>query len=124
MPDNENTFIKPFIKPFRECFVTVNEMEVATSFKAAINRTFSNEGGVMWEKVNDQQLRCFLMATMRELQANNSIKHVIGSLLIGQQPNLRRVDDFGNFLGPDAVDGELKEDFDNAVYILNENVQV
>ena len=99
-------------------------MEVASSFKAAINRTFSDEGGVFWEKVNDQQLGCLLMATMREFQANNSIKHVIGSLLIGRQPNFRRVDVFSNFLGPDAVDGELKEDFDNTVYILNENFQV
>ena len=64
------------------------------------------------------------MAMMREFQANDSNKQVIGSLLIGRQPNLQRVDDFGNFLGPDAVDGEFKEDFDNAVYILNENVQV
>ncbi len=99
-------------------------MEVATSFKAAINRTFSDEGAVFWEKVNNQQLRCFLMGMMREFQANNSNKHVIGSLLIGRQPNLRRVDDFGNFLGPDTVDREFKEDFNNAVYILNEHVQV
>ena len=99
-------------------------MEVANSFKAAINRTFSDKGGVFWEKVNDQQLRCFIMAMMREFQANDSNKHAIGSLLIGRQPNLQRVDDFGNFLGPDAVDGELKEDFHNAVYVLNENVQV
>ena len=63
------------------------------------------------------------MAMMREFRANDSNKQVIASLLIGWQPNLRRVD-FGNFLGPDAVDGEFKEDFDNAVYILNENVQV
>ena len=38
--------------------------------------------------------------------------------------NIRRVDDFGNFLGPEADDGELKEDFDNTVYILNKNAQV
>ena len=98
-------------------------MEVATSFKAAINRTFSDKG-VFWEKINDQQLRCVIMGMMREFQANDSNKQVIGSLLIGRQPNLRRVDDFGNFLGPEADDGELKEDFDNAVYIMNENVQV
>ena len=88
-------------------------MEVATAFKAAINRTFSDKGGVFWEKINDQQLRCFLMGMMREFQANDSNKS-----------NRRRVDDFGNFLGPDAVEGEFKEDFDNAIYILNENVQV
>ena len=99
-------------------------MEVATSFKAAINRSFNDKGGVFWEKVNDQQLRCFIMGMMREFQANDSNRKVIGSLLIGRQPNLRRVDDFDNFLGADALDGEFKEDFDNAVYILNENVQV
>jgi hypothetical protein len=99
-------------------------MEVATAFKAAINRTFSDKGGVFWEKINDQQLRCFLMGMMREFQANDSNRQMMGSLLIGRQPNRRRVDDFGNFLGPDAVEGEFKEDFDNAIYILNENVQV
>ena len=57
-----------------------------------------------------------------EFQANDSNKKVIGSLLIGCQTNLQRVDDFGNFLAADALDGEFKEDFDNAVYILNENV--
>ena len=93
--------------------MTVNEMEVTTFFKAAINRTFSDKGGVFWEKINDQQLRCIIMGMMREFQANDSNKQVIGSLLIGslligRQPNLRRVDDFGNFLGPEADDGELK----------------
>jgi hypothetical protein len=91
-------------------------MEVATAFKAAINRTFSDKGGVFWEKVNDQQLRCFIMGMMREFQANDSNRQMIGSLLIGRQPNHRRVDDFGTFLGQDAVEGEFKEDFDNATF--------
>ena len=75
----------------------VNEMEVATSFKAAINKSFNDKGGVFWAEVNDQQLTCFIMG-MREFQANDVNKQVIGRLLIGRQSNLRRVDDyFRNF---------------------------
>jgi hypothetical protein len=99
-------------------------MEMAKSFKTAINRTFSDKGGVFWEKVNDQQLRSFLMGMMREFASNDSSKQVIGSLVIGRQPNPRRVDNFGEFVNADATDGEFKDDYDNAVYILNENVQV
>ena len=73
-------------------------MEMAKSFKAAISKTFSDEGGVFWEKVNDQQLRCFLMDMMREFTSNDSRKQVIGSLVIGRQPNPRRVNDFGEIL--------------------------
>jgi hypothetical protein len=90
-------------------------MEMAKSFKAAINRTFSDKGGVFWEKVNDQQLR---------YAANDSRKQVIGSLVIGRQPNPRRINDLGETLEEGDTSGEIIEDFDNAVYILNENVQV
>ena len=104
--------------------MTVSEMEMAKSFKAAINRTFSDEGGVFWEKVNDQQLRCLLMDLMREFAANDSRKQVIGSLVIGRQPNPRRVNDFGEIVDENDTHGEIIDDFDNAVYIVNESVQV
>jgi hypothetical protein len=108
----------------RECFVTVNEMDMAKSFKAAINRTFSDKGGVFWEKVSDQQLRSYIMDMMREFASNESRKQVTGSLIIGRQPNPVRMNDFGETLDEHTTTGEIKDDVDNAVYILNENVQV
>ena len=97
-------------------------MEMAKSFKAAINRTFNDR--VFWEKVNDQQLRCFLMDKMREFASNDSREQVIGSLVIGRQPNARQVNDFGEILDENDTHGEIIDDFDNAVYRLNESVQV
>lgn len=77
--------------------MTVDEMDSTKSFKAAINRTFSDKGRVFWEKVSDQQLRSYIMDMIREFSSNDSRKVVIGSLTIGRQPNPRKVDDFGDF---------------------------
>ena len=59
------------------------------------------------------------MDMMREFTSNDSRKQVIGSLVIGRQPNPRRVNDFGEILDGNDTHGEIIDDFDNAVYILN-----
>ena len=76
------------------------------------------------KKVSDQQLRSYIMDMMREFASNESSKQVTGSLIIGRQPNPVRMNDFGETLDEHATTGEIKDDVDNAVYILNENVQV
>lgn len=51
------------------------------------------------------------------------------SLMIGRQPNKRMVDGAGDFVALDAGEDhpnshEMEEDYDSAVYILNEKTQV
>ena len=109
----------------RECFVTLDEMEVAKKFKLAINRTFSENGGVFWQSVSDDQLTRYIMALVKDFSSNRW-KVFCGSLTTGRQQNLRRVNHLGHFEEDDDADAHelLKDDYDSSVYILNEKLQV
>ena len=50
----------------RECFVTLEEMEVAKKFKAAISRTFNENGGVFWQGVGDDHLTIYIVNLVDE----------------------------------------------------------
>ena len=109
----------------RECFATCEEIEFAKKFKAAINRTFTEKGGVLWQGITDRQLTAYVMQIVKEFSTSPEKKTLWGSLVIGRQPNMRKVDTDGEFVEEnDRGDYEEKNDFDSAVYILNENVQV
>lgn len=102
-------------------------MENAKKFKAAINRTFSEKGGVFWQGVSDRQLTTYVMQVLREFSASQERKILRGSFVIGRQPNMRRMYANGIFL-EDNIEAkgpyQEKDDYDTAVYIFNENVQV
>ena len=53
------------------------------SFTLGINRVFSKNGGVMWEKLHDMQLRQFLI---NELEKNECSCRKKAALIIGKQP--------------------------------------
>lgn len=99
-------------------------METAKKFKAAINRSFSEKGGVLWQGITDNQLTPYIMKMTNAFVSNNG-KKIRGTLVIGRQPNLRAVDANGEFV--DNIETGAyreKDDFDSAVYVLNEHVQV
>lgn len=100
-------------------------MEMAKRFKAAINRTFSKSGCVFWHGINDNQITSYLMLVLQDFAENNG-KEVVGSLMIGRQPNKRKLNTIGDFVDDDDDDATQREeeDFDSAVYILNEKLQV
>lgn len=100
-------------------------MEIAKKFKAAINRTFSENGGVFWHGINDNQISSYLMSILQDFVENNG-KVVLGSLMIGRQSNWRKVNAIGEFVDDDDVTAthQEEEDFDSAIYILNKNLQV
>ena len=52
--------------------MTCDELNVAKSFRNAINRTFSCRGGVLWESVQDNQLCNFLMKMSEEFWADGN----------------------------------------------------
>lgn len=98
----------------------IEEMAGALKFKSAINRTFSECGGVFAQDIKDHQLICYLMEMVEDFVTNVN-KKVLGVLTLGRQLNLKKVN----------ADGELdenglleKDDFDTSVYILNEHLQV
>lgn len=111
----------------RECYVMVDEMEVAKKFKSAVNRTFNEKGGVFWKGLTDEQLATYIMQKIREF-ARTGGKKMKATLTIGRQPNKKFVDGDGHFLESVQEGAEnyydRKEDFDSAVYILNEKIQV
>ena len=102
-----------------------DEMENAKKFKAAINRTFSEHGGVFWQGISDQQLTTYNMDLMDDFATNDG-RVILGSLVIGRQPNPRKVDENGQFVDDDNINPTPKEmdDYDSAVYIINEKLQV
>lgn len=107
-----------------KCFVTIDEMAIAKKFKLAINRTFNENGGVFWQAVNDEQISSYVMDVLHDFSANNGRK-LMGTLTIGRQPNIRKVNQLGEFVNDDSSDWcEEKDNFDSSVYVLNENVQV
>ena len=57
-------------------------MTSVKSFTLGINRVFSKNGGVMWEKLHDMQLRQFLI---NELEKSECCRKK-AALIIGKQP--------------------------------------
>ncbi len=116
----------------RECYVTVDEIKTVKKFKSAINRTFAKKGGVIWQGVNDGQLSIYIMDKLKEFAQFTDAKKYFGVLLIGRQPNFRDVNAVGQFIDdPDNNSGFEMEgsriktsDFDTAVYIFSDHVQV
>jgi hypothetical protein len=105
-------------------------MDSAKKFKAAINRSFNEHGGIFWQGVNDEQLSSYVMSVVREFATNNP-RELTGSFTLGRQRNLKKVDQFGEYLeeipgwyDEEDTDVKTKDDFDSAIYILNENIQV
>ena len=93
--------------------------------KAAINRSFTCRGGILPHGIKDDQLSRYLMAKMQEFSLGVG-REMIGTLIIGCQPNSRPVNTEGEFIDesdPTAVSKKV-DDPDTAVYLLNEKLQV
>ena len=73
-------------------------MSTVKGFILGINRVFAANGGVMWEKLNDSQLRQFLMAELEKFHSEGMRKKK-AALNNGKQP-------------------------DSNVYVFNSSVQV
>lgn len=102
-------------------------METVRKMKDAINRIFNEEGGVHLKGLSNKQLATYAMKKVKEFGRMGG-RVLKASLKIGRQPNKRTVDGNGDFvdLGPGGVgeNCETEEDFDSAIYILNEKTQV
>ena len=70
----------------RVCFVTLEEIEVGKKFKAAISRTFNENGGVFLWGVGDDQLTIYIMNLVDEFITTDG-RRLWGSLTTGRQPN-------------------------------------
>ena len=100
-------------------------MENVRKFKAAINRSFTCRGGILAHGIKDDQLSRYLMTKMQEFSLGVG-REMIGTLIIGRQPNPRPVNAEGEFVDesdPTAVSKKV-DDPDTAVYLLNEKLQV
>ena len=109
----------------RECFVTLEEMEVAKKLKAAMSRTFNENGGVFWQGVGDEQLTIYIMNLVDEFITTDG-RRLWGSLTTGRQPNLKKVNGLGQFVEEEVAleSFEEKDDHDSSIYIMNDKVQV
>ena len=108
-----------FYPTHRECYATIEEMQIAKKFKIAINRMFNEKQGVFWKGLTDEQLATFTIKKVQEFVKRGG-KDLKASLLIGHQhsPILN-----GEQSGED--ENELNEQgYDSGIYILNENTQV
>lgn len=101
-------------------------MTVKKKFKSAVNRNFNDKGGVFWKGLTDDQLSTFIMKKLEEF-ARAGGKTLEATLTIGHQSNKKFVDALGNF-SEESIAGQTEEDkvedFDSAIYILNERTQV
>lgn len=60
------------------------------SFTIGVNRMFAARGGVMWEKVNDAQLRQYLISELQKFNAqqDTAMKKVMkAAITIGKRPD-------------------------------------
>ena len=69
--------------------MTCEEIITLKSFTIGVNQMFAAQGGVMWEKINDSQLRQYLMELERHnAQQDAAIKKVMkAAITIGKQPD-------------------------------------
>lgn len=58
-------------------------------FTLGVNRTFAAQGGVMWEKINDAQLRQYLIMELDKFheQPEGVRKRMKAAITIGKQPD-------------------------------------
>ena len=93
----------------------------------AINRSFNEKGGVFWKGLSDEQIPTYAMEKVQEF-ARTGGKQLKAALAIGRQSNKKYLDGEGAVVevAPEDVRGqyEEEEDYDSAVYVLNEAVQV
>ena len=82
---------------YRECFLTIEEMENVRKFKAAINRSFTCRGGIFVHGIKDDQLSRYLMAKIQEFSLGVG-REMTSSLVIKRQPNPRQVNAEGEFV--------------------------
>ena len=95
-------------------------MAGAVKFKSAINRTFSECGGVFTQDIKDNQLISYLMDMVEDFVTNVN-RRVTGVLTLGHQLNPKKVNADGQFDENGVME---KDDYETSVYILNENLQV
>jgi hypothetical protein len=107
-----------------------DEIDSAKKFKAAINRTFSEKGGVFWQSCSDEQFSSYVMAMLHDFISNNGTDRR-GTVIIGRQVNFRLVDDDDKFIDNDREEyieeddpRKKRDDFYSSVYVLNESTQV
>ena len=69
--------------------MTCEEMISLKSFTIGVNRMFAARGGVMWEKVNDSQLRQYLISELERFNAQQGAakKVMKAAITIGKQPD-------------------------------------
>ena len=100
-------------------------MENVKKFKAAINRSFSSRGGILAHRMSGYGL---IKPLHNGENARICLKRRKGdgcSLVIRRQPNFRLVNALEEFVDEDdplAIETKV-DNFDNAVYILNEKLQ-
>ena len=113
----------------RKCFVLCDEMDAPKKFKAALNRTFGEKGGVYWQSCSDEQFSTYVMTMLHEFISTNGTTRR-GTLIIGRHVNYRLVDDDDEFIDNDDEFVEeddprkKRDDFDSSTYLLNETTQV
>jgi hypothetical protein len=105
-------------------------MHVVKHFKAAINRRFNENCGVFWHNLSDSQLIDYTWTKVREFFFNSG-KTLVGTLTTGRQMNMKRLNERGNLVAVEDAElnslqswKDLVDDFDEAVYIMNEKLQV
>ena len=100
-------------------------MEIAKKFKAAISRTFNENGGVFWQGVGDEQLTTYIMSLVDEFVESGG-RRLWGSLTTGRQPNIVKLNEYGDVVNEsNGLESCQERDcFDTSVYILNEKQQV
>lgn len=63
-------------------------MSTVKGFTLGVNRMFSSQGGIMWEKINDAQLRQYLMTELEKFhdRPEGIRRKVKAAITIGKQP--------------------------------------
>lgn len=69
---------------YRKCYVTCEDIQSVKSFVSAINRTFSACGGVLYQNINDDQLRAFILKQLNLFQ-EGGMKKMKAAVTIGLQ---------------------------------------
>ena len=108
-----------FYPTHRECYATIEEMQIAKKFKITINRMFNEKQGVFWKGLTDEQLATSTIKKVQEFVKRGG-KDLKASLFIGRQhPLILNREQSGE------DENELNEQgYDSGIYILNENRQV
>ena len=85
-------------------------MESVKTFKPAINHTFAKKGGVIWQGINKIELSTYIMDKLKEFSQSPDATRLHGSLIIGRQPNFKRMDVNGDFVDDPDNDPGIEMD--------------